>query len=332
VKDIVPGTAVRDGNDLGIQQSYQSTIYYANANWDTFVGVFETGRSRPITSYTLSAFDIETNVRVAGPQSVTSAGEQIVSESVPVNFPYLTHNRRYYSVVNATLCPAISRISPGFLVDTTLPIVGQVRTMTDLWLVGGDFTFEWDGISDPESGIDYLQLWFYDEENHVLLSQSCKVFTSESFGSANVSWADCGAGSLPPVTPLSIRLDVFNRAGGFRTISNNTRFQVAGIRITDVISYNGLSSTREFYCIPPTSTHFVFLWFLDITCLFFFVAWCVSPEFKQCRRAIVEWVSIGLNETFVMPSLYGTSLLNMSDTPIPIEANRFEMEPVSWNH
>jgi len=60
----------------------------------------------------------------------------------------------------------------------------------------------------------------------------------------------------------------------------------------------------------------------------------ICAVLKACRRAVMEWTSIGLdNETtmdiFLIDATSGNNVMKINHEPVSVERNQFEWEPVS---
>lgn len=246
---------VRDGDEEGNQTRFQSATNKVSSNWDSFVVVMAfDGRRKNITSYNVTTIEKETGRVVLHPRMVVfSNPNPIFSFDLPSDEPLL-HNKTYFTRIEGSACSCCgiveSMSSIGFLVDTTPPEIGSVEVDTEMLGVNGTLTIQWENISDPESQISNIEMAIVDSTTNISLPQQCGGSPSlrslsSSSGQLTLTWTECG-GFLPPVTPLKIAITSTNGAGLTTTMLSRTSFQVAGVRITNLISWDSSISTGLF--------------------------------------------------------------------------------------
>lgn len=246
-----------------MQMEFQSAIDSVSANWDSFVVVMAfDGRRKNMTSYNVSTIEEETGRIVMKPRRIVFAKAEPIFSIVEISTDEpLHHNKRYQTRIEGSGCSCCgiseSKTSIGFVVDTTPPEIGSVELDTEMLGVDGTLNITWNNITDPESQISNIEMQIVESDTNIPLSQQCggsqPVEVSAS-GQVRLRWSECG-GVLPPSTPLKISMRARNGAGLTSTKLSGTSFQVAGVRITNLTSWDSTHSTG-LLLFHPIPIHF----------------------------------------------------------------------------
>ena len=275
---------VRDGGSEGEEREYSSERDKVSANWDGyFVEMAFDGSRRPIRSFNVSTIEEGTGrIVMDGRRIVFPKSRPIFSMMQVPTDGEMEHGKRYRIRIDGSACSCCGIVesswSNGFVVDTTPPQIGKLELNTSMLGVDETLKIRWENISDPESGISGIEVVILESMNNNRVSERCgelngtlPATTSTPDGEVSLRWEECG-GVLAPVTPLKVEIRAVNGASLNSTQQSGTSFEVAGVRITNLIDWNGSNSTGLFVCdFDPIFLLTLSLFsspFLMICCLF----------------------------------------------------------------